>query len=1064
MPILGMYRRRNPLHGVAVLVACAAMLLGAGQGVAGVRSSNLAPALGVPPSVLSGGSALSSGGGSSSPGVVNLASQLGHLVVPDGTCSSGRGGTCPHLQTAISVAPSVICQVGTTCPAGVPRWTNVTIWANATGHSQLVYPPKVQVIFDIETTLFDGVYDPTAGDVGLSSCNGPCKESNAVPFFVANAGTIAKDITGDFPGSNVTFAMVDYFSTSNIAPPSCTTGGSYTGDHDDGDGCQYHVDFKNFVDATKFGTLVPPYFANYTLGNGAASCTTGAQPPVMYCDSDFSDNTLDSSSITSLYGALQGSGIQVDKKADVVIVWMGSTAPRDPSYTVDYTPFDADANTGTSATCEPSFNYIVSGLVSPNCEGWVTPTTANYSIADLALSKTPKILINTVVLDTGTTLQTGGDYVQPTSAAATQDTTNIVKAACDLATATGGAWAGPVGFSCNGASGYLSGGFIPAGSEQNPPTAWSSNPLLGTALTNVRFPLGWTNSTANGVTTNDTFQFIPEPGFAIPRGASYTLASCYRSPTNPGLPWPCPSSPNATGLANGGVGWAWPHNATEDAMYLNDSWGVTFPVEATAALNSSFVGVPVPVDACQAQLFPSCTGPVSGSISAANYLPYTNAPPPVSASFPAGTVTVYDTGPVVRISAAPSSVDVRPVVPMPGVYSTVLTASVLGGSGIYGYGWSGLPPGCYAADLASVVCSPTSTGTYTVSVAVTDSHNVTGTASFTLVVHPDPVAVLSATPWAGPTPLFTVANATITQGLAPYKVDLSWGDRFNDSTSLPAHHAYLLAGTYHLALTVTDAVGGEAFSSLSVAPVVPLSVGLKVLPNSEPFEQRNVAFNATILNGSGLFPYFFSWSGLPGGCIGGNLAQITCAPTGPSPFAGTTVTVYVQDFAGENASATQVIHIRALPIVVLVPIVGWVPEDKLVSDLVTVLVGFLVGLIAYFVLIAVYRYARERTGKDEDEGPSGRPPPGPSPVAALAAPAPAAVDAGPPPGAPSVEEGPPSVPGELPPAPPFVVPEGPPLPGSKDAPLPSSDEPGGDPNAAPTGSDAIPDPSAPPSP
>ncbi len=1032
------------------------MLLAAGQAAVGAQGTPVLPRFGDLAAPIS---TPASGGGSS--GVVSAASLvhvptgLGSLMTPDGTCSAGRGGTCPHVQTNIKVYPSLICQQGATCPNGVPSQATVDLWANATGQMQLVYPPKVQVIFDVETTLFDGVYDPTAGDAGLSSCGGPCVESNAIPFFVSNAGTIAKDITGDFPGSNVTFARVDYFSTSNCAigtcTPPCTTGNASTGDHDDGDGCQYHVDFSNFVDAVKFGKLVPPYFQNYTLSSGSGSGCTGAG--WLYCDSDFSDNVLDSSSITSLYGALHGSGLQLDPNADLVIVWMGSTAPRDPNYVVDYTPFDADANTGTSATCEPSFYFPgPPAIYSPNCEGWVNPTTGNESIADLALSK--HVIINTVVLDTGTTLIGGGDYLQPTSAAAISDVNHIVNAGCAMATATGGNWAGPVGFSCNGVPGYLSGGTIPAGQETSPPTAWSSNPLLGSALTSVRFPLGWTNTTASG-TSGNAFQFVPAPGFAVASPAGYSLLDCYRSPSQPALPRSCNPNANTTGpaLPNGGVWWSW----ADQRMYLNDSWGVSFHIVATPSLNSTALGTSITVDACQAQLFSGCGGPVSGQISAAEYIPYTNAPPPVSASFPPGMLTVYDSGPVVKVSASPTSVDVEPKVPSPGVYTTVLSASVVGGSGSDGYGWSGLPPGCFGADLPTISCTPTQMGSYNVVVAVTDNHGATGTAQYALVVHPDPVAVLTATPSAGPYPMLTVATANITGGLPPYASDLNWGDGFNDTLYVPAHHSYLLPGSYVLSLQVSDQVGGIATSKVRIDPVIPLSVGVRVLPNQNPYVDRNLAFNASILNNSGLWPYFYSWSGLPPGCVGGNFEEIDCSPSSPGPY---TVVVHVQDYAGENASASVQVSLRALPSLIDVPVVGPVPADKLVADLVSMLVGFLVLLIAYFVLIAVYRYARERPEHDDEKPPSnssGSTPPGPEAMPPPAAPV-GELGAGGGTGgagAPPSLDSPPALPGELPPAPPFVVPEGPAPSGTDEVagpgtgapsleapPLPSSDGPG----------------------
>jgi hypothetical protein len=64
-----------------------------------------------------------------------------------------------------------------------------------------------------------------------------------------------------------------------------------------------------------------------------------------------------------------------------------------------------------------------------------------------------------------------------------------------------------------------------------------------------------------------------------------------------------------------------------------------------------------------------------------------------------------------------------------------------------------------------------------------------------------------------------------------------------------------------------------------------------------------VTINTTVYFG-GTPPYTFSYSGLPPGCVGGDVPQFTCTPT----VAGTSnVAVLVTDTAGDSGTATGII-------------------------------------------------------------------------------------------------------------------------------------------------------------
>jgi YVTN family beta-propeller protein len=70
--------------------------------------------------------------------------------------------------------------------------------------------------------------------------------------------------------------------------------------------------------------------------------------------------------------------------------------------------------------------------------------------------------------------------------------------------------------------------------------------------------------------------------------------------------------------------------------------------------------------------------------------------------------------------------------------TTILTVDASGGTGDYGYAYSGLPPGCTNQNTSSLSCSPGALGSFTVNVTVTDSDGHSLQRSTGLVVIPMP--------------------------------------------------------------------------------------------------------------------------------------------------------------------------------------------------------------------------------------------------------------------------------------------------------------------------------------
>ncbi len=534
--------------------------------------------------------------------------------------------TYTPLKLSIGAVPHSICVDDSPLCAAQQGESLVTLTA-AAPNTGLATWPSVQVAFVIETTMYDGVYDPSAGDPGKDVCAGrggtACEESNGVPFFVAHAQQIANAIAQANPHSNVSFALVDYFATLD--------------GHDDGDGSEYHVDIPQFITAGSFGGQVQSSFQAEVLGGG-----------YIYGDSDESDNILHSSVITAMFGTIIGSGLDWSPATHHVIVWMGSTAPRDPNYVENYNVASNDANSGYSATCEPSYSFGT--VTEPNCEGWVRSQDGNatHSIAGLAKSSptcsdsiggvctVDAIDLYTTPTDptspgwpcSSTTRNEGGC---PNGNSVRTDVAHVMLAGCDMAAATGGTWNGPDFFACpSGQYGHLQPSFV--GANAYSPNL--NNPSLFSAFREVGFGPVIGTQVANG-TGHPIFQYVPYGSIALVNPTNQTINAQCLLPS--GQPFKtCDHRPvflNVSGHI--GLGWNWSTKPSTNQMYLGDIWTVSFLVYATGPPLAT-----VPVDACTTSY---CKAGGSKSIGNeytwATYIPSSNNTV-VTQSFPLAQVDV----------------------------------------------------------------------------------------------------------------------------------------------------------------------------------------------------------------------------------------------------------------------------------------------------------------------------------------------------------------------------------------------------------------------------------------
>jgi len=557
--------------------------------------------------------------------------------LPHSSCGSGQPvGNTPQLVPSICVTNTVLCVSGSNC-GGTPTSTNVHLWVNATGNKVVrTRPPWVQVVFVVETTVYDGVYNATNGDNGYGingkdPCAGPCRESDGAPFFVHNVGRIAQGITmknaGVASSNSVTFGLVDY-STNNDSQVAGSD------DHDDGYGDYYNVDVSTFEPAAAFNNSVRTEASSGTLFGG-----NWVPVKSILSHSNFSSNFLDSPMITAIYEAAHGIGLGWNSNSSTyhVIVWIGSTLPKDPNYQGDYcVTYNnyAEACPDPTPTVEPAYDS--------------EPTGETMS-AITSLAKSEGTVIDAIDLPDGMTELGSGDYVTGSATqmtAAQADVTSILSAGCYLAQQTGGTWEGPtpastgVGYTCSAAATNTSAGNLT--DKFRTPTdgnyTWGDNPSLAWALTNIAFPvLSESSNVAAYGTKSNAFTFIPfvvgsNEGISLATGTGMVF-SCVSNATD--ITQACMSSWKAAVV--GGESWGWPN--TE--MWLNDSWSVSFNVTAGAYFPASYLNELIPVDVCIAYsgcLGTGVTGLGASVFSQVNYGNYQQNK--MIQSFPPAFVTV----------------------------------------------------------------------------------------------------------------------------------------------------------------------------------------------------------------------------------------------------------------------------------------------------------------------------------------------------------------------------------------------------------------------------------------
>ena len=352
--------------------------------------------------------------------------------------------------------------------------------------------------------------------------------------------------------------------------------------------------------------------------------------------------------------------------------------------------------------------------------------------------------------------------------------------------------------------------------------------------------------------------------------------------------------------------------------------GCSFTVTAPPALAiSSFIASPAALQLGNATTFQAS---VTGGVTPYTYA-YTSLPAGCTSSNSASfsctptaagnfTVQVTVTDPSSQSTSATTTLAITAsaliisqftvspsTIPLGG--TTYLNVTATGGTTPYSYAYTGLPSGCTTSSTASLACTPTASGNFSVQVNVTDAGGTTVTSSRALLTVAAPGLVITA--FTASPQNFTLGNSTTltvsaTGGVAPYSyayIGLPAGcATANQNTLLCTPTA---TGPFTVTVSVTDSSGKITTGSVvfTVSPVTPSSPTISAFTIAPSTVSVNGTVYLNVTASGGVAPLVYSYQGLPLGCSSANQASLSCAPTAAGTF---TITAVVTDAAGHQAT------------------------------------------------------------------------------------------------------------------------------------------------------------------
>jgi hypothetical protein len=264
----------------------------------------------------------------------------------------------------------------------------------------------------------------------------------------------------------------------------------------------------------------------------------------------------------------------------------------------------------------------------------------------------------------------------------------------------------------------------------------------------------------------------------------------------------------------------------------------------------------------------------------------------------------FGPGVIVEASASPALFDQG--------QATTIRVNAVSSNPPLSYWYPSLPAGCSSQDTASLSCTPSAVGNYTVTVQVNDSTGSSANYSVNISTHADPSILswgVSPTEVTVGSPVnFTVAASG---GLPPYRYayhSLPLGCAGGGQPFLNCSPTG--SGNYTVEVQVTDAPGFSIYANTTL--IVNARPGVASFTAAPAVLDRgqSTTFRATTTGGTA--PLSYVYTGLPSGCVPANTASLTCTP---DKAASSTVQVVVTDAFGWSANATVGVRVNPALIV-----------------------------------------------------------------------------------------------------------------------------------------------------
>jgi hypothetical protein len=327
---------------------------------------------------------------------------------------------------------------------------------------------------------------------------------------------------------------------------------------------------------------------------------------------------------------------------------------------------------------------------------------------------------------------------------------------------------------------------------------------------------------------------------------------------------------------------------------------VTFRVSVQggiAPFHYAYTGLPLGCSSANAAQFachPSTAGTYQVQVNATDSLGFS--------ALASTALTVNARSTVASFLASPEQTDL-------GVASW-LNVTMANGTPPFSYSFGGLPLGCAPQDVADLKCLPGATGSFSVTVNVTDASGYLATSSADLTVDPAlQVTSFLLTPNivdVGQTVGFAVRTTGGTGTVLFGYADLPAG--CVPGSGAAGHCVPTAPGSYNITVFGNDSVGGSAQGAAELTVLAdPTVAALSATPNAIDAHQT-FYLNSTIVGGMG--PFKITYSGLPTECAA-TVANITCSPVSSGTLS---ITMSITDALGKkNTSSVATITVDSDP-------------------------------------------------------------------------------------------------------------------------------------------------------